>query len=236
MSELPCTIADAARAFRSGQLTSADLTAALLARAHAANEKLGAFIQIADETALAAAKQADADFAAGIDRGPLQGIPLGVKDILATLEGPTTAQSLVLDRSWGGRADALAVARLRAAGAVIPGKTTTMEFAIGAPDPSKPFPVSANPWDLARTPGGSSSGTGNGIAAGLFLGGLGTDTGGSIRMPAAFCGITGLKVSYGRVPAAGCVPLAPTLDTIGPMARSARDCAAILQADAGPDD
>ena len=232
---LPRTIAEAGATLRRRELSSQELVAGLLERADRLDPVLGTYLARFDDAALAAAKQADADFAAGIDRGPLQGIPLGVKDILATVEGPTTAQSLVLDRAWGAGRDAVAVARLRAAGAVLTGKTTTMEFAIGAPDPSKPFPVAANPWDTARSPGGSSSGTGNGVAAGLFLGGLGTDTGGSIRMPAAFCGISGLKVSHGRVPTTGCVPLAPSLDTIGPMARSARDCAAILQALAGPD-
>ena len=108
------------------------------------------------------------------------------------LSVPTTAQSLVLDRAWGRGRDAPAVARLKAAGAVIVGKTTTMEFAIGLPDPQKPFVVPRNPWDLSRWPGGSSSGTGSGIAAGLFLAGVGTDTGGSSRIPAAMCGVTGL--------------------------------------------
>ena len=119
-----------------------------------------------DETALAAAAQADADFAAGVDRGPLQGIPLGVKDIIAAREGATTACSKVLDPDWGRGVDAPAVARLRAQGAVITGKTTTMEFAMGAPDADGPFPTHRNPWDLERWPGGSSAGTGTGVAAG----------------------------------------------------------------------
>lgn len=127
------------------------------------------------------------------------------------------------------------VARLRAAGAIIVGKASTMEFAIGLPDPDKPFPIPRNPWDLETWTGGSSSGTGAGVAAGLFLGGLGTDTGGSIRIPAAYCGITGLKPTFGRVPKSGCVPLGYSLDHIGPMARSAADCAAMLQIMAGYD-
>jgi aspartyl-tRNA(Asn)/glutamyl-tRNA(Gln) amidotransferase subunit A len=126
------------------------------------------------------------------------------------------------------------VARLRAAGAVIVGKTTTMEFACGMPDFDKPFPVPRNPWDTERWPGGSSSGTGSGVAAGMFLGGLGTDTGGSIRCPATFCGITGLKQTYGLVPKSGCTALGTSFDHIGPMARSAWDCAAMLAAMAGP--
>src|SRR4029078_4756390 len=121
------------------------------------------------------------------------------------------------------------------AGAVITGKTTTMEFATGLPDPDKPFPVPRNPWNCDHGPGGSSSGTGAGVAAGLFLGGLGTDTGGSIRGPASYCAISGLKPTFGRVPKYGCVPLGFSLDHIWPMARRARHCAAILQVIAGYD-
>ncbi len=149
----------------------------MLSRADEIDARLGSYLSRYDESALATAAQADADFAVGIDRSPLQGIPLGIKDIITTREGPTTAQSLVLDPDWGSRADAVVVARLRAAGAVVMGKTSTMEFAIGLPDPDKPFPIPRNPWQLNSWTGGSSSGTGNGVAAGLFLGGLGTDTG-----------------------------------------------------------
>jgi aspartyl-tRNA(Asn)/glutamyl-tRNA(Gln) amidotransferase subunit A len=150
-------------------------------------------------------------------------------------EGPTTANSLVLDPEWGAGKDAPVVRRLKQAGAVITGKVVTSEFAMGAPDPTKPFPIPHNPWDLATTPGGSSAGTGNGIAAGFFLAGIGTDTGGSIRIPAAFNGTTGLMPTFGRVPKSGCVPLGFTLDHIGPLAHSAWDCAAMLQAIAGYD-
>ena len=161
-----------------------------------------------------------------------------MKDIIAAREGATTACSKVLDPDWGRGVDAPAVARLRAQGAVITGKTTTMEFAMGAPDADGPFPLHRNPWDLERWPGGSSAGTGTGVAAGLILGGLGSDTGGSVRIPAALCGISGLKTTYGLVPKSGVVPLGYSLDTVGPMARTARDCAPILQAIAGasPDD
>lgn len=229
------TIMDAATALRSGAVTSVELTNGVLQRAQTWDKALGAFLARYDDSALSAAAQADADFAAGIDRGPLQGIPLGIKDIITTSEGPTTAQSLILDPQWGGRQDAPVVARLRAAGAIIVGKTSTMEFAIGLPDPEKPFPIPRNPWNLDAWTGGSSSGTGAAVAAGLILGGLGTDTGGSIRIPAAYCGITGLKPTFGRVPKSGCVPLGYSLDHIGPMARSAADCAAMLQAMAGYD-
>lgn len=236
-AKLP-TIAEAARALRSGAQTSVALTTTCLARADRLDAQLGTFIARFDESALAAAKQADADFAAGLDRGLLQGIPLGVKDIIAAREGATTACSRVLDPDWGRGVDAPVVARLRAQGAVLLGKTTTLEFAMGPPDPEGPFPLHRNPWDLERWPGGSSSGTGTGVAAGLLLGGLGSDTGGSIRIPAALCGISGLKPTWGLVPKSAVVPLAHSLDTVGPMAHTARDCAVILQAIAGssPDD
>jgi aspartyl-tRNA(Asn)/glutamyl-tRNA(Gln) amidotransferase subunit A len=235
MTDLPLTITDAAVALRAGTLSSVELTQTMFARADRLDATLGVYLKRMDESALQEATQADADFAAGVDRGPLQGIPLGIKDIIATDNAPTTAQSLVLDPAWGDQGDAPVVARLRAAGAVITGKTSTMEFATGLPDPAKPFPMPRNPWNTDHWPGGSSSGTGAGVAAGLFLGGLGTDTGGSIRGPAAYCAISGLKPTFGRVPKSGCVPLGFSLDHIGPMARSARDCAAMLQVLAGYD-
>lgn len=229
------SITDAAAALRSGETTSVELTRAGYALADAHDEALGVYLQRFDETALTAAAKADEELAAGVDKGPLHGIPLGVKDIIATDEGETTAQSLILDRDWGTMGDAPVVARLRAAGAVITGKLTTMEYAIGIPDVEKPFPVPRNPWNTDHYPGGSSSGTGNGVAAGMFLGGLGTDTGGSIRYPATSCGITGLKQTFGRVPKYGCVPLGYSYDHIGPMARTAADCAAMLAVLAGHD-
>ena len=177
--------------------------------------------------------KADEELAAGEDRGPLHGIPLGIKDIITTDEGPTTCQSLVTDPTWHNQGDGALMGRLRQAGAVICGKTTTMEYAVGRPDPSKPFPVPRNPWDPERWTGGSSSGTGNGVASGQFLGGLGTDTGGSVRFPSALCGITGHKPTFGLVPKSGCFPLGFSYDHIGPMARSAWDCAAMLKHMAG---
>jgi aspartyl-tRNA(Asn)/glutamyl-tRNA(Gln) amidotransferase subunit A len=233
MAKFPLTLSEAAEQLRSGQVTSEVLTRTVLERADRLDDRLGTYLARFDEEALASAKQADADFAAGVDRGPIQGIPVGIKDILAMAEGPTTAQSLVLDREWGAGRDAPVVARLKAAGAVITGKVTTMEFAIGMPDPTKPFPLPRNPWDTDTWPGGSSSGTGNGVAAGLFFAGIGTDTGGSIRIPAAYCGVSGLMPTFGRVPKSGCVPLGYSLDHIGPLARSARDCGAMLGAIAG---
>ena len=235
MPELPLTIAEAAEWLRSGRITSVALTEAQLARAHATQDTLAAFILIMDESALAAARQADADFAAGIDKGPLQGIPLGVKDIIATKDAPSTANSRVLDPAWGQRDDATVVKKLREAGAVIIGKLGLHEFALGWPDPDTGFRIPKNPWDLTRTPGGSSSGTGAAVGGGLILGGLGTGTGGSVRGPASYCGISGMKQTFGRVSKEGCVPLGYSLDHIGPMARTARDCAIMLQVMAGYD-
>ena len=218
-----------------GDLTSTDLTEAVLARADVHDGALGTYLARFDEHALAAAALADSELAEGIDRGPpRRASPLGIKDIIAAAEGPTTGNSLVLDPGVGsGQGRPGSGPCLRSAGAVITGKLTTMEFACGAPDPAKPFPLPRNPWNTDTWPGGSSSGTGAGVAAGFFLGGLGTDTGGSIRLPSAFCGITGLMPTFGRVPKSGCAPLGYSLDHIGPMARTSEDCAAMLQVLAG---
>ncbi len=231
----PWTIESVGAALRAGTTTSVELVHQCQTAADDLGETLGTWIVRFDEQARAAAVVADAELAAGRDRGPLHGIPLGIKDIIATDEGPTTAQSLVLDPHWGDQGDGPVMSRLRDAGAVIMGKTTTMEFAVGRPDFSKPFPVPRNPWNTDRWTGGSSSGTGNGVASGQFLGGLGTDTGGSIRLPAAYNGISGHKGTFGLVPKSGCVPLGMSYDHIGPMARSAWDCAAMLNVLAGPD-
>ncbi len=231
----PLTIQSAGAALRAGTMTSVELVTALQAAADELDPTLGTWLSRFDDSAKARAAEADAELAAGNDRGPLHGIPLGIKDILATDEGPTTAQSLVLDPAWGDQGDGPVIRRLRAAGAVVMGKTTTMEFAIGRPDFSKPFPIPRNPWDSDRWTGGSSSGTGNGVASGQILGGLGTDTGGSVRLPASYNGISGHKPTFGLVPKSGCVPLGLSYDHIGPMARSAWDCAAMLNVMAGAD-
>jgi aspartyl-tRNA(Asn)/glutamyl-tRNA(Gln) amidotransferase subunit A len=233
---LPLTIGAAAAALRDGSLTAVRLLEKVTARAMKLDPLIGSYITRTDEAAKAAAAKADEELAAGIDKGPLHGIPLGVKDIIATADAPSTAQSLILRPEFGQQGDAVVVARLKAAGAVITGKTTTAEYAIGMPDPSKGFPTPRNPYGLDYYPGGSSSGTGSGIAAGLFLGGLGTDTGGSIRMPSSWCGISGMKQTFGRVPKSGCVPLGFSYDHIGPMTRSARDAAAMLSVLAGHDE
>lgn len=228
------TIVAAAAALRSGELTSTELTRIILDRALTFNDALGAYVAVTEDTAIEQAAAADADFAAGVDRGALQGIPLAIKDIITMKGAGTTANSSVLT-GWGSGTDATAVARLRSAGAVFVGKSTTSEFALGPIDPDKGFLVPRNPWNVAHSPGGSSSGTAIATAAQLALGGLGTDTGGSVRGPACVNGLTGLKVTFGRVPKTGIIPLAFSLDSVGPMARSAMDCALLLEVIAGHD-
>ncbi|MGW0519663.1 amidase [Crossiella sp. NPDC003009] len=227
---MPDPLLDAAAALRAGEVTSEALTESAIAAADRDDARLGVYLTRLDDQARAAARRADRELAEGLDRGPLHGIPIGIKDNLALAGTPTTAQSLVLDPGWGGGRDAPVVARLRTAGAVLTGTTTMMEFGCGLPEVSKPFPVPRNPHDPRRWAGGSSSGSASGVVAGMFLAGIGSDTAGSIRMPAAFCGITGLLPTYGLVPTAGSVPLSPSLDRIGPLAHGARDCAAVLAA------
>jgi len=241
-------VVELAAALEAGRTTSVRLVEVYLEAADRLDRTIGTYIRRFDEQALDTARTLDAERAAGRVRSILHGIPIGMKDILATDEGPTTAQSLALDRSWGAAGDGPVVSRLRRAGAIVLGKTSTMEFAIGFPDPrlhraddspteaAKPFPLPRNPWDLGCWTGGSSSGTANGVAAGLFPAGIGTDTGGSIRLPAGYCGVTGHKPTFGLVPKNGCVPLGLTYDHIGPLARSVADCAAMLGVLAGADE
>ncbi len=188
-----------------------------------------------DATAPTEAAQADKDFKAGVDRGPLQGIPLGIKDIIATDNAPTTAQSLVLDPAWGEQGDGPVMKRLRAAGAVITGKTSTMEFATGLPDPEKPFPVPRNPWNEGPLAGWLQLRHRSRDRRGALPGRTGHGHRRQHPWAASFCGISGIKPTYGLVPKSGCVPLGYSLDHIGPLARSVRDCAMILQAIAGYD-
>lgn len=228
----PQTITQALRAMQSGELTATALLEEVEAAADRWDRALGVYLYRRSQAAKAEAAQIDARRQRGERLGPLAGIPLGVKDNIATSDAPTTAQSLIA-RDPG--FDAPTVARLRAAGAIITGKTTTMEYALGFNDPEKPFPIPRNPWNPSRWTGGSSSGTGAGIAQGLFLGGLGTDTAGSVRMPAAWCGVTGHKPTYGLVPRTGVFPLGWTYDHVGPLARTAEDCALLLSVIAGAD-
>lgn len=207
---------------------------AALRRADEHDARLGVYMTRFDDAARQRAMELDAETAAGTSRGPLHGVVVGVKDNIADGDGPTTAQSTVLDPDWGDGKDAVAVARLKAAGAIVLGKTTLHELAIGHPEPPDRFPEARNPWAVDRYAGGSSSGSAAGVAADFFPIALGTDTGGSLRIPAALCGVTTLMPTSGRVPLAGCVPLSFGLDRIGPVTRTARDAALTLEAIAGP--
>jgi aspartyl-tRNA(Asn)/glutamyl-tRNA(Gln) amidotransferase subunit A len=177
---------------------------------------------------------ADAEIAAGRRRGPLQGVPVGIKDIIDVAGLPTTCHSRVLIDNIA-TADAVCVARLRGPGAIVLGKLSTHEFAIGGPSFDLPWPPARNPWNTDHHPGGSSSGSGSGLAAGLFPMALGSDTGGSVRNPASCCGIVGLKPTYGLVSRRGVFPLSFTLDHVGPMTRTVTDNAMLLEVIAGHD-
>jgi aspartyl-tRNA(Asn)/glutamyl-tRNA(Gln) amidotransferase subunit A len=228
------TIADAAKQIAARQLSPVELTRACLDRVRALDDRLHAFVHLTEERALAEARAAEAAIMAGGPKGPLHGIPIGLKDIVDTKGIPTTCQSKILQDNIPD-ADATCAEKLAAAGTVLIGKTTTHEFADGGPSFDLPKPPARNPWNTDHFTAGSSSGTGAGVAAGLILGGIGTDTGGSIRGPAALCGIAGIKPTYGLVSRAGVAPAAFSLDHIGPMAWTVEDCALMLQALAGHD-
>jgi len=234
VSGFPTTIAEAAKKLRSGHLTSVQLVENSLERIKGVNSQWGAVLSYAEESALVAAELADTELKNGTDRGALHGIPVGLKDILATRDLPTTAQSdAMLDGFQG--FDSAAASRLRESGAIILAKATCSEFACGPVDKTRAFPLPRNPWDSRRATGGSSGGSANGLHAGFFLGAVGTDTGGSIRGPSAYSGVTGLKPTRGLISRFGCVPLSRTNDHIGPMARDAYDCALMLESLAGSD-
>src|SRR5215475_13095899 len=228
------TIAELGAQFRRRTLSPVELTETLLARIEKLEPSLRAFVTVTADRARADARAAEAAFQRGGDPGPLAGIPVAYKDLYATKGILTTAGSAVL-AEWVPGADSTCVARLQNAGCVMLGKLITHEFAFGIQFPGHRFPPARNPWNLDHIPGGSSSGSGAALAAGLTVGALGSDTGGSIRGPAAFCGIAGIKPTYGRVSRAGVLTLSWTLDHTGPMARSVEDCALMLQALAGYD-
>jgi aspartyl-tRNA(Asn)/glutamyl-tRNA(Gln) amidotransferase subunit A len=228
------TIAEASALLRAGKLSPVELTRACFERVHQLDGQLNAFILPLEASALAEARLAEAEIAAGNWKGPLHGIPVGLKDIYSTAGIATTGHS-ALFKDHVPTDDATTVARLRAAGAVIMGKLSTMEFAIGGPSFDLPWPPARNPWDPARQPGGSSSGSGVSIATGMCIGSMGTDTGGSIRNPAAWCGIAGIKPTYGRVSRHGILPLSFTMDHGGPMCWTSEDCALMMQVLSGYD-
>ena len=227
-------LAEAADLIRRRSLSPVELTRALIERIERLDPGINAFLRFTPEAALADARAAEGEIAAGRHRGPLHGVPYALKDIIDFAGLPTTAHSKILIDNRAAE-DAFVTARLRAAGGVHLGKLSTHEFAIGGPSFDLPWPPARNPWNRDYFPGGSSSGSGAGLAAGFFAAALGTDTGGSIRNPASMCGIVGLKPTYGRVSRRGVVPLAQSLDHVGPMTRTVRDNAVLLQAIAGWD-
>jgi aspartyl-tRNA(Asn)/glutamyl-tRNA(Gln) amidotransferase subunit A len=229
------SIAELARRLKTRELSPVEVTGAAIERGERLEPRLNAFITLLPEAALAAAKQAEAEIGGGRHRGPLHGVPLGIKDLFWTRGVRTTAASKILS-NFVPQEDAAVVERLEAAGAIVLGKTNMVEFGYGPTDFYQPeYGPTRNPWDLGRFPGGSSTGSGTAVAAGIVPGAMGSDTGGSVRNPAAFCGISGLKPTYGLVSCYGAVPLSTTLDHIGPLARSAEDCAIMLQVLAGYD-
>jgi aspartyl-tRNA(Asn)/glutamyl-tRNA(Gln) amidotransferase subunit A len=225
---------DIAKAYAARTLSPTELTQALLQRIEHVQPKLHAFIRLDAEAAMNAARTAEAELNAGRTRGPLHGIPVGIKDIIDVAGLPTTAHSKILVDNIA-KQDAVCVSKLRASGAIILGKLSTHEFAIGGPSFDLPFPPARNPWNPRHHPGGSSSGSGAGLASGMFPLALGTDTGGSVRNPASVCGIVGLKPTYGLVSRRGVFPLAFTLDHVGPMTRTVADNALLLDVLAGHD-
>ena len=223
-----------ARLVRERAVSARELTTAHLAAIQRYDDAIGAYLAIDGERALQRAEAIDQAIARGDEVGALAGVPLALKDILVTQGLATTAASRMLE-DWVPPYDGTAVARLRQAGAVILGKLNLDEFAMGSSTENSAMRVTRNPWNLARVPGGSSGGSAAAVAAGLCAASLGTDTGGSIRQPAAFCGIVGLKPTYGRVSRHGVIAFASSLDQVGPMARTVEDTALLLEVIAGRD-
>ena len=228
------TIAEAARNLKTGTLSPVTLVETLLDRIEVLNPQLDAFVTLTGAQALDVARQAEADILAGRYRGPLHGIPFGLKDIFDAAGTPTTGHSRIAMENLP-ECDATTTARLIAAGGILMGKLSTHEFAHGGPSFDLPWPPARNPWNREHFTGGSSSGSGAAVAAGFVLGALGSDTGGSIRNPAALCGIVGLKPTYGLVSRYGVIPNSYTFDHCGPMTWTVEDCAIMLQVIAGYD-
>ena len=227
-------IAEAGRLMARGELTATALAEAFLDRIAAVDGKIASYITVTGELARNAARQADREMKGGVRRGPLHGIPLALKDIYETAGVLTTGHSH-LKADYVPAIDADTVRRLKDGGAVILGKLGTHEFANGAMTPDQPFPAVLNPWNTKYQPGGSSSGSGAAVAAALCMGAMGSDTGGSIRNPAGFCGTAGIKPTYGLVSRCGIFPLSFSLDTAGPLAWTMEDCALMLDVLAGHD-
>jgi aspartyl-tRNA(Asn)/glutamyl-tRNA(Gln) amidotransferase subunit A len=228
------SIAEAGEQIRRRALSAVELTRAYLDRTGRRDGEFRAYITVLEQEALAAAAAADQEIGRGGYRGPLHGIPVALKDLVMTRGVRTTCGAHIL-KDWVPDTDATVAARLARAGAILLGKLNMHEFAYGPTGVNAVYGTPRNPWDATRMPGGSSSGSAVAVAAGLTAGALGTDTGGSIRIPAAFCGIVGLKPTYGRVSRAGVIPLSWSLDHVGPMTRTVADAALMLQVLAGQD-
>lgn len=228
------TVAELSAALSAGEISSVELTQAYLDRIKEYNQSLNAYITVCEEGAIAQARAADEARAKG-ENSPLLGIPLAQKDIFCTKGVATTCGSRMLE-NFVSPYDATVVERLNKAGAVMLGKTNMDEFAMGSSNETSYFGPVRNPWDMKRVPGGSSGGSASAVAADLCAIATGTDTGGSIRQPAAFCGITGFKPSYGRVSRWGMIAFASSLDQAGPLAKSAEDAALMMDVIAGLDD
>jgi aspartyl-tRNA(Asn)/glutamyl-tRNA(Gln) amidotransferase subunit A len=220
----PRTIAALARAIRGGELTAEAATERCLQQIAEQNPEINAFITVLAEEARAQAREADRERAAGRDGGPLHGVPISLKDIIDVRDAPTTAASRVRDGHVAA-ADAVVVRRLREAGAVFVGKTNLHEFALGTTNEDSAYGPVKHPLDANRSPGGSSGGSAASVLAGMAFASIGTDTGGSVRIPSAACGLVGLKPAFGEIPIDGIVPLSTTLDHVGPLARSVEDAA-----------
>lgn len=223
------TIEEFGHRLRARELTAEQVTDACLHRIEEDNARLNAFILVMADAARQQARQADRELAAGRDRGPLHGVPISVKDLIDVAGAPTTAASRVRE-GYVAAHDAPVIVALREAGAVIIGKTNLHEFAFGTTNEESAFGPARNPYDVNRSPGGSSGGSAASVAAGMALATLGTDTGGSIRIPAAACGIVGLKPRHGELCADGVVPLSHMLDHVGPLARTVTDAALVYHA------
>ena len=228
------TAGEAAQAIAARKLSPVELMNALLQRIGRLDPRLNVFIRLDAVAAMETARAAEAEAASGRLRGPLHGVPVGIKDIIDVASLPTTCHSKILIDNVAG-ADAMCVSRLRGAGAIVLGKLSTHEFAIGGPSFDLPWPPARNPWNTEHHPGSSSSGSGAGVAAGLFPLALGSDTGGSVRNPASAFGIVGLKPTYGLVSRRGVFPLSFTLDHVGPLTRTVSDTALMLDVIAGHD-